>query len=337
MVERRRPDAVPLLPAAARPCRGRPARRADAAGRPARDRCDLADRHDPAGAVPALLDGDRHGRDARRPCRLARAGMARVAVLSAGSGLAGALGAGRRRRCRPDACGAGTGHDRARDRRDRRLRRPVRPAAAAHPGRPDHGRGRDRRLICAEPGRAASALRALSAGLQDAVVEHGRELRAVGRAAVRAHGLSRRACQSQPRPVPGRQRADRPSEGRRRDGGGRRLRQLRRGVRLLARDRLDHGQGGAARAQAHALRGQLRDRHARRRRHARHPDPALGAAGDLRDHRRGLDHRDVPGGDRAGPDRGRGVHRGDRAAGPPAAGARAGRRADVGGRAARRR
>ena len=297
---------------------------------PARDRRDLADRHDPAGPVPALLDGDRHGRDARRPRRLARARLAGVAVLSAGAGLAGALGAGRCRRCRPAPCGACARDDRARDRRDRRSGRPFRSADAAHSGRPDHDRGRHRRLVRAEPRGAASALRALSPAVQDAAVEHGRQLRPFGRAAVRAHGLPRRARQSLARPVPGRQRADRPASGRRRDGGGRRLRGLRRGVRLLARDRLDHGPGGAARAQAHALRGQLRDRHARGRRHARHPDPAFGAARDLRDHRRGVDHRDVPGGDRARPDRGRRVHRGDRAAGPAAAGPRADRRADVG-------
>ena len=108
------------------------------------------------------------------------------------------------------------------------------------------------------------------------------ELRALGRAAVPADGPVRTpaACR---RAVPRRRNLARPSQRRHRHGDDRRLRRLRRDLRLVARDRRDHGPGGAARAAPQRLFGRARDRHARGRRHARHPDPALDHPRDLRD------------------------------------------------------
>ena len=53
---------------------------------------------------------------------------------------------------------------------------------------------------------------------------------------------------------------------------------VRRDLRLVGRHRRDDHLGGAARDAPPRLLGAPRHRHARRRRHARHPDPALGAA-----------------------------------------------------------
>ena len=90
------------------------------------------------------------------------------------------------------------------------------------------------------------ALRALSPAVQDPAVEQRRQLRPLGRAAVRPDGLSRRPRRAQPRPLPRHERHARPAPRRRRHGRGRRLRRFRRGLRLVARHRLDHGPGGAA-------------------------------------------------------------------------------------------
>ncbi len=67
------------------------------------------------------------------------------------------------------------------------------------------------------------------------------------------------------------------------DGGGGHLRRLRRHLRLVGGHRGHHHLGGAARVEAPWLLGAPGHRHAGRRRHAGHPDPAQRAAGDLRD------------------------------------------------------
>ena len=95
------------------------------------------------------------------------------------------------------------------------------------------------------------------------------------------------------------QRGDRPLARRRRDGGGRRLRRVRRDLRQLVGHRGDDGPGRASRVAPPQVRAGARHRHAGRRRHARHPDPAVDRAGRLRDPR-GAEHREaVHGGVRA--------------------------------------
>ena len=75
-------------------------------------------------------------------------------------------------------------------------------------------------------------------------------------------------------------------------GGGDGQRCIRCGLRLLGRDRGDDCTGGPAGNAALPLRRRFRRGDARGRRHARHPDTAVGRAGALRDHRR-AEHRPV--------------------------------------------
>jgi hypothetical protein len=84
--------------------------------------------------------------------------------------------------------------------------------------------------------------------------------------------------------------ADRPLARRHGDGRGRRLRRLRRDLRLLAGHRRHHGPGGPARVAQPQVFRRAGHRGDRRRRHAGHPDPAFGAAGDLR-HPHRAEHR----------------------------------------------
>ena len=104
----------------------------------------------------------------------------------------------------------------------------------------------------------------------------------------------------------------RASQGRRRHGGDRRLRRLRRDLRLLARDRRDDGTDRAAGTQAPRLFRRPGDRHAGGRRHARHPDPAIVDPGDLRDPHRAEHRQAVPRRDRAGHSRRGRLHHHDR-------------------------
>ena len=101
------------------------------------------------------------------------------------------------------------------------------------------------------------------------------ELLVRGRAAVPPDGAVRGDERRVARAVRRRGILARPSQGRHRDGGDRRLRRLRRDLRLVARDSRDHGPDRAARTQAPRLFRRARDRHARRRRHDRHPHAAV--------------------------------------------------------------
>ena len=94
--------------------------------------------------------------------------------------------------------------------------------------------------------------------------------------------------------------AGRPGHGRR---GG--LRRVRRDLRLLGGDGRHHHLGGAAGDEAPRLFGAPGHRHAGRRRHAGHPDSAVGAAGDLchpgrAEHRQAVRRGDDSGTDRDG-------------------------------------
>ena len=80
------------------------------------------------------------------------------------------------------------------------------------------------------------------------------------------------------------------------DGGDRRLHGVRRHLRLVGRDDGHLRPGRAAGTAPLPLRAGLRDRHDRRRRHARHPDPALGHPRRLRDLDRAEHRQAVPGG-----------------------------------------
>ncbi len=120
-------------------------------------------------------------------------------------------------------------------------------------------------------------------------------------------GAHRVEGRPQPGAVPRRERVARLDAGRHRDGGDRGLRGVRRGLRLVARHRLDHGQGRPARAQALQLLRRAGDRIAGGGRRAGHPDPALGRADHLRHHRRGEHRHDVHGGDDPRPAGGRAV------------------------------
>ena len=116
----------------------------------------------------------------------------------------------------------------------------------------------------------------------------------------------------------------------------RRVRRLRRDLRLVGRDRGDHDQHRAARDAPLRLPRRYGDRRDRGGRHARHPDPALGRARDLRLHDRAGRRPAVHRRHRAGPAGDRHVH-GDRAPRlrPHAARGRAGRLAGALGLAAR--
>ena len=109
-------------------------------------------------------------------------------------------------------------------------------------------------------------------------------------------GSSGGTLRPQPRPLPRRRCLVRALPRRRRHGGGGRLRRLRRGVRLVDRDRLDHGHRRPAGAQALQIRAVAGHRHDRRRRHARHPHPALGRPHRLRHHRPDQHRHPVRGG-----------------------------------------
>ena len=197
---------------------------------------------------------------------------------------------------------------------------PVSAAGAAGAGRPCHGAGRDRRQFCPEPRRAVPALRALSEAVQDPAVEHGRQLRPVGRAAVRVDGPACDPRQSQPRSVPRHERHRRSIPRRRCHGGGRRLRRVRRRLRIVARHGFDHGTCGPARVAAAQLCAEPGDRCARCGRHLGHPDPALDCARRLCRRRRGLDRPAVPGGDHSGPAGDAVLHPGHRHSGAAEAG-----------------
>ena len=100
--------------------------------------------------------------------------------------------------------------------------------------------------------------------------------------------------------VRGRERADRTLSRRPRDGRGARLRGFRRDLRLVGRHRGDHGPGRAAGDATLVLFRSLATAHARRRRHAGHPDSAVGRARRLRDPHRAEHRQAVRSGVRAG-------------------------------------
>ena len=111
-------------------------------------------------------------------------------------------------------------------------------------------------------------------------------LHAVGDPAVHPDGQFRRACADVGGALSRRLLLPRPPARRARDVHGRRLRRLRRDLRLLDRDRGDLHQGAYPSMRKYRLQGHARRRLDRGRRHARHPDPAVGHHGDLRHHDR---------------------------------------------------
>ena len=151
------------------------------------------------------------------------------------------------------------------------------------------------------------------------------QLHALGDPAVHPDGCAGRAGRPFARSVPGRRGGHRQPSRRDRHGGDRRLHRIRRHLRLVGRDDGDHGPGGAAGAAALWLRRGAGHRHARGRRHAGHPDPAVDHPGHLRDRDRAEHRQAVHGGAGAGPARGDVLHRRHRLAGAPQPGSRPGR------------
>ena len=206
----------------------------------------------------------------------------------------------------------------------------VRADAAARAGRHGHGPRRRRRLRLPDGQRA---------GAQDRrphLDAHGDRLEFRGHPAVPADGLVRHHLGHEPRAVPRRQRLSRSPARRARHRHHRRLRRVRGDLRLLGGDRrhlLARRLSGDAPLRLSAV---LRHRRDRRRRHARHHDPALDRAGGLRpDHRAG--HRQaVHCRHRAGHPGRRHVHAHHHHHRLAAAGLPAGRSAQLLARAARR-
>ena len=150
------------------------------------------------------------------------------------------------------------------------------------PARPDRHRDGHRRLRRPV---VDARLDPSIASVTSVVYESG-FLHAVGGAAVHPDGQLRRARGHVAGAVPRRLYLPRPPARRAGDGDRARLRRLRRDLRLVDRDRRDHGQGRlSVDAQVRLLR-RARGRLDRRRRHAGHPDPAVGHHGDLRHHDR---------------------------------------------------
>ena len=111
-------------------------------------------------------------------------------------------------------------------------------------------------------------------------------LHAVGHPAVHPDGQFRGAGQALGRALSRRLLLPRPPARRPRHVHGDRLRRLRRDLRLLDRHRRDLHQGVLSLDAPVRLQRRAGGRLDRRRRHARHPDPAVGHHGDLRHHDR---------------------------------------------------
>ena len=111
-------------------------------------------------------------------------------------------------------------------------------------------------------------------------------LHAVGHPALHPDGQFRRAREDIGRALPRRLLLPRPSARRACHVHDRGERRLRRHLRLIDRDRGHVRQGRLSVDAQIRLQGHARRRLDRGRRHARHPDPALGHHGDLRDHDR---------------------------------------------------
>ena len=196
---------------------------------------------------------------------------------------AGALTRSRPPRGALPSSGRAAARDAARDHR-RDLRR-----HAAADGVADADRDRDVRRRLARlrrPGRLA-AVRELP---QRPGVRALRQLRPVGDPALHPDGQLRLAGRHLEVAVRVRELGDGALSRRPGDGRRARLGRVRRDLRLVGGDGGDDHLGRAARDAPPRLLGAPRHRHARRGRHARHPDPAVGAARHLRDPRR-AEHR----------------------------------------------
>ena len=112
----------------------------------------------------------------------------------------------------------------------------------------------------------------------------GLPVHALGRAALHPDGQLRHPRRHVEGALPRRPHLRRPPARRPGDGDGARLRRLRRDLRLVDRDRGDDDQGRLSVDERSPLFRRARGRHDRRRRNARHPDPAVDHHGHLRDH-----------------------------------------------------
>ena len=144
--------------------------------------------------------------------------------------------------------------------------------------------------------RLARGLGRIPQPAQHGTLRAGVELHAFRIAAVPPDGAVRDPGRAEPLAVRGGARLGRTPAGRARHFDYLRLRGVRCDLRLLHRDRGDDGLRSPARDEALRLFRGSRDWHACRRRHARHPDSALGHSGDLRDHHRAVGGQAVPGG-----------------------------------------